>query len=65
MSVRRPTITAIENAARVLANAAMAEADRIRSEQGHAGHVAAQELEHQAVAIGGLASRIKAMRRRS
>jgi hypothetical protein len=62
---RRPTITAVKAAADTLARAAMAEADRIREEQGHAGHVAAQELEHQAVGIGSLASRIEQMRARS
>jgi hypothetical protein len=62
--VRQPTITQIRSAASVLSRAAMAEAARIREEQGHAGHVAAQELEHQAICIGGLAARIESMRAR-
>jgi len=60
---RRPTITQVKNAASVLSRALMAEADRIREEQGGSGHVAAQELEHDAIRIGGYASRLEAMRR--
>lgn len=39
------------------------EARRIRDEQGHAGHVQAQELEHAAIRVSGLASQINAIRR--
>jgi hypothetical protein len=62
MAERRATAAQIERAGRVLAREAMAEAKRIRDEQGHAGHVAAQELEHQAISVGGLASRLQMMR---
>jgi hypothetical protein len=55
-------VTQIKSAAALLSRAAMAEASRIRDEQGHSGHVAAQELEHQAMAIGALAARIESMR---
>lgn len=59
---RRPSITAIKNAANTLSNAAMAKAERIRKEQGGSGHVAAQELEYQSIAIGNLAARIESIR---
>lgn len=59
----RPPLGAVRSAAKTLSKAAMAEAERIREQQGHNGHVAAQELEHLAMAITGLASRIESIRR--
>jgi hypothetical protein len=61
-NTKRPPLSAVKAAARTLSQAAMAEAQRIRDEQGHGGHVAAQELEHLAINITGLASRIESMR---
>jgi hypothetical protein len=60
---RRPTVAQVRNAGAVLSRALMAEAERIREEQGHIGHVAAQELEHDAIRIGSHVARIEAMRR--
>jgi hypothetical protein len=65
MSDRRPTVTQVKNAAGVLSRALFAEAQRIRDEQGHNGHIAAQELEHDAIRVGGMAARVEAMRRSS
>lgn len=56
---RPPTATQVRNAASVLSRALFAEAQRIRDEQGHAGHVAAQELEHDAIRVGGMAARFE------
>lgn len=60
---RRPTVTQIENAGRLLAQGALAQAKSIREEQGHNGHVAAQEWEHKAMMIEGVASSLAAQRR--
>lgn len=60
---RRPSIAQVRAAGRTLSVALMAEAQRIRDEQGHGGHVAAQELEHDAIRIGSHVSRIESMRR--
>lgn len=59
---RPPTVTQVKNAASILSRALMHEAERIRKEQGHNGHVAAQELEFDAFRIGGYASRIESLR---
>lgn len=63
MAERRPSIAQIENAGRILSRGAMDQAKRIRDEQGHSGHVAAQEYEHKAIMIQGVASSLVAIRR--
>lgn len=60
---RRPTVAQIENAGRILSQGALDVAKRIREEQGHNGHVAAQEWEHKAIMISGVASSLAAQRR--
>ena len=61
--LRRPSIAQVRAAGRTLSLALMAEAERIRAEQGNSGHVVAQELEHDAIRIGSHVSRIESMRR--
>lgn len=63
MAERRPTVTQIENAGRILARGAWAQAASIRAEQGHSGYVAAQEWEHKAIMIEGVASSLASQRR--
>lgn len=63
MAERRPSATQIENAGRILAREADDRGKRIREEQGHSGHVAAQEWEHKAMMIESVASSLANQRR--
>ncbi len=60
---RRPTITAVRNAADVLARALRAEAEHVRAERGHNGHVLAQELSYAESRVRGYANQIESLRR--